>query len=443
MQVQKVKPGYKILKLNKFSSIIASEYPSAWNFLSLGDTSSGIFSTGIGKDKEAYGEGCLFVTVVDIFRDFTINPKKLDRVTLTEDEIENHQLLKDDLVIDRSSNVYGTAGYPSYFAGYDEPVVCSGFTYRYRPKKETWDSKFLTYQLMSYPIRKLVTSISTKSANVNVNQKSYKKIKIPCPTLKQQQKIVSILSNIDSLINQTQKIIKQTQKLKKGLMQKYLTKGIGHKKFKKMKWLFKKEIEIPESWKLIQVGDVAKIKGGKRLPKGKKFSKTKTLHPYIRVTDFKNGNIDLSNIEYLTDEVYSKISNYIISSKDVYISIAGTIGLVGLIPPQLDGANLTENAAKLCNLKDITKDYLAILLQSEYPQRQIISYLAQTSQPKLALFRIAKLKLSLPTIKEQEKITTIILNVDSIISEILSKKSYLENIKKGLMQKLLTGQIRA
>ena len=140
MQVQKVKTGYTLLKLNKFSSIIASEYPSAWNFLSLGDTSSGIFSTGIGKDKEAYGKGCLFVTIIDVFRDFTINPKKLGRVTLTQDEIEKYRLIKGDLVIDRSSNVYGTAGYPTYFESSSEPVVCSGFTYRYRPNKETWNS---------------------------------------------------------------------------------------------------------------------------------------------------------------------------------------------------------------------------------------------------------------------------------------------------------------
>ena len=33
-------------------------------------------------------------------------------------------------------------------------------------------------------------------------------------------------------------------------MQKLLTKGIGHKKFKKVKWFFGKEIEIPEEWEI-------------------------------------------------------------------------------------------------------------------------------------------------------------------------------------------------
>ena len=50
----------------------------------------------------------------------------------------------------------------------------------------------------------------------------------------EQQKIASILSKVDELIQKTDQIIEQTQRLKKGLMQKLLTKGIGHTKFKKV-----------------------------------------------------------------------------------------------------------------------------------------------------------------------------------------------------------------
>ena len=65
------------------------------------------------------------------------------------------------------------------------------------------------------------------------------------PPLKEQQKIASILSNVDELIQKTEQIIEQTQRLKKGLMQRLLTKGIGHTKFKKTELG-----EIPEEWKL-------------------------------------------------------------------------------------------------------------------------------------------------------------------------------------------------
>ena len=59
------------------------------------------------------------------------------------------------------------------------------------------------------------------------------------PSIKEQQKIASILSNVDELIQKTEQIIEQTQRLKKGLMQRLLTKGIGHTKFKENRTMVK------------------------------------------------------------------------------------------------------------------------------------------------------------------------------------------------------------
>ena len=245
------KTKLKLLKLNKFSVVKAAEYPCDWEFIPLGYPSSGIFSNGVNRNKEDYGEGCLFVNILDVFREFTIDPGKLGRVKLDEDKIEHYKLEKGDLVLDRSSNIFETVGYPTYFDGFDEPVAFSGFTFRYRPNNNRWNSKFLTYQLMSYPIRKLVTAITTRSANSNVNQQSYKKICVPCPPKIEQESIVNKLLNVDKLIHQTGRIADQTKLLKKGLMLKLLTKGIGHTRFKKVqlkpRWL---KVEIPEEWEI-------------------------------------------------------------------------------------------------------------------------------------------------------------------------------------------------
>ena len=98
------------------------------------------------------------------------------------------------------------------------------------------------------------------------------------------------------------------------------------------------------------LGEICNIKGGKRIPKGKTFSKDKTEHIYLRVTDMKDNSIIMSDLKYIDNEVYSEIKNYIINSSDLYLTIAGTIGMVGTIPEMLDGVNLTENAAKLTNI---------------------------------------------------------------------------------------------
>ena len=77
-QILKPKKGYKSLLLNRHSVIKADDYPVDWNFLELGDSNSGFFSIGINKNKEDYGHGCLFVNISDVFREFTVEPKKLN-----------------------------------------------------------------------------------------------------------------------------------------------------------------------------------------------------------------------------------------------------------------------------------------------------------------------------------------------------------------------------
>ena len=104
----------------------------------------------------------------------------------------------------------------------------------------------------------------------------------------------------------------------------------------------------------LKIGDFAQVKGGKRMPAGTALVSVKTQHPYLRIVDFKDGSIDKSNLQYVPDEVFPSVSRYTISSNDLYISIVGTIGLVGKVPVELSGANLTENAAKIRQI-DSTK----------------------------------------------------------------------------------------
>ncbi|MBO9497410.1 restriction endonuclease subunit S, partial [Thalassotalea sp. G20_0] len=114
---------------------------------------------------------------------------------------------------------------------------------------------------------------------------------------------------------------------------------------------------IPNSWDVTEVGKVADVKGGKRLPKGRSLLEEPTPYPYIRVSDMDNGGVDLNDIRFVPEDIYPSISRYTISSNDLYISVAGTLGLVGYVPQQLDGANLTENANKITNIQ-VNKDFL-------------------------------------------------------------------------------------
>ena len=99
--------------------------------------------------------------------------------------------------------------------------------------------------------------------------------------------------------------------------------------------------DIPESWCWCRLGTIATILGGKRIPAGRKLTKENTGYTYIRVSDMKDGWVSTEDLHYVPQDIYSSISKYIINKEDVFITVAGTIGRVGKIPPELDGANLT------------------------------------------------------------------------------------------------------
>ncbi|MEZ8857996.1 restriction endonuclease subunit S [Vibrio atlanticus] len=157
---------------------------------------------------------------------------------------------------------------------------------------------------------------------------------------------------------------------------------------------------FPPSWQVVHIGQFAHVLGGKRVPKGYKLTEEATDFTYLRVTDMKNQSIDESDLRYISEEVFEQISRYVINMEDVYVTIAGTIGAVGTIPPHLDGASLTENAAKLV-FRGISKEYLIIMLQSKFVQSQFGEAVNQMAQPKLSLSSIKQTLVSIPTLDEQ------------------------------------------
>lgn len=199
---------------------------------------------------------------------------------------------------------------------------------------------------------------------------------------------------------------------------------------------------ILEDWEVKELSSISAIKSGKRLPKGSLVTSSKTSYPYIRVIDMNMGYLNLSNIMYVPENVQPMISKYIISKNDIYISVAGTLGLVGKIPEELDGANLTENANRITEIQ-CNRDYLMYYMMSPLIQNVIEAERTIGAQPKLALQRIRDFYIVLPgDNREQTAIATALSDVDSLISALTKKIEKKKAIKQGLMQQLLTGKKR-
>ena len=184
---------------------------------------------------------------------------------------------------------------------------------------------------------------------------------------------------------------------------------------------------MKKGWEYKKLGEVAKICGGKRLPKGCKLQSEPTKHKYIRVADFlDNGTVCKDDIQYISDDIFNQIKRYTISSADVYISIAGTIGKSGIVPDELNGANLTENACKLVLNKELDKRFVYLVTISPFFKEQINTLTKKSAQPKLALTRLATVNVPVPPLYEQKEI------VDYLDSSFAKIDKLKENAAKNL-----------
>ena len=144
-----------------------------------------------------------------------------------------------------------------------------------------------------------------------------------------------------------------------------------------------------ENHKWSYLANIAKIKGGKRLPLGETFSEHGV--PYIRAEDVKYF-VDYEHSPRISNELHQKLAQYQTQTNDILITIVGnSIGDVGFVKFDLEKCNLTENCAKLTDLA-LLPDYVFLFLISKYGQNQIHREKVGTAQPKLALTRIANLK---------------------------------------------------
>ena len=150
----------------------------------------------------------------------------------------------------------------------------------------------------------------------------------------------------------------------------------------------------------------------------------------------KESSIMLTDLKYIDDDVFEQIKNYTIDSNDLYLTIAGTIGSVGIIPKEVSGMNLTENAAKLTNISCV-KEYLLYALLSSTAQEHFTSKFHQVAQPKLSIETASTTPIALPPINEQIRIVSEIERTLKLIDGINNNRNELQTVIKQAKRKIL------
>lgn len=201
----------------RFKDENGNEYPE-WEEKTLqqiGFTYAGLS----GKTKEDFGFGNgSFVTYINVFRN-TLAKRMIEQVNISEQENQN-PVLKGDLLFTTSSETPNEVGMVSCWDYEIKNLYLNSFCFGYRIyNHNSYSPIFLAYMLRSGEYRKKISILAQGSTRYNISKTELMKMKVQCPCMEEQQKIVALLLNLELKTEEEQNKLNELLQYKKGLLQ--------------------------------------------------------------------------------------------------------------------------------------------------------------------------------------------------------------------------------
>lgn len=395
-------------------------------------------------------DGIHFISVKDIYNGI-VNFENTKYIS----EKEHEELIKrcnpepDDLLITKSGTIGRMALVP-----HKPPFSLFVSVALIKNIKEVIGSKFLMFSLEDYIKSISISQVIKGGLLKNFHLEDIRKTIIKLAPLPIQRAIVSkieaLFSDLDNGIANFKKAQEQLKIYRQAVLKKAFEGGfsITNEELRITNEENHSSGNLPKGWKWVKLGEVGKVKGGKRLPPKHSYAEENTGYLYIMAGNLKDGTVKHKQT-YINKETFDILSNYKVVGGEVYITIVGAcIGDAGIIPKNIGNAILTENAAKIIELNSIDNKYLALWLNSIDCQTEIKNNILSATLGKLALSRISTLSVPLPPttveqtqiVQEIERRLSVCDKMEQSIKESLEKAEALRQsiLKKAFEGKLLT-----
>lgn len=290
---------------------------------------------------------------------------------------------------------------------------------------------------------------------------------IPDLNLPQQRRIATILTTLDEVIEATEKLLEKHQQIKVGLMHDLFTRGLwtrpelargDHKGTPAEATAQEGQLRptpeeapelyqdsplglIPKAWKVARldscVPESRPIVYGILMPG--------TGHeggiPVIKVKDIRDERVDLSDILLTSPEIDQQYARAKTKAGDVLFTIRGSVGRVALVPDELDGANITQDTARI-STSGVDSSFLLGFLLSQAASKYAAVHTLGVAVQGINLGELRAMPIALPPPEEQAKIGN---HLAAATAKIDTEKEHLAKLrqqKQGLMHDLLTGRVR-
>lgn len=399
--------------------------PEEWKVVKLGNL--GVTYTGLsGKRKCDFGWGSAkYIPFLNILNNPQIDIDDLEYVNIMPNEVQN-AVQNGDLFFNTSSETPEEVGMCSVLTDKIENTYLNSFCFGYR----LFDNNgaigiFLSYYFRSAIGRVLMSVLAQGATRYNLAKTTFLESTIALPPIEEQRRIVEALSDVDALIAALDKKIAKKRLIKQGAMQQLLT---GKKRL----------CGFSDEWTIKRLGDLAKMNSG-----GTPDSSNSEYYggdiPFLSISDITSTNKYISRTEKtITEKGLRNSSARIFPIKTIMYAMYASLGKCGIANISL---SCSQAILGITPSKNIDTEYLYYILS--YIEETVKEFGQTGTQTNLSKQLVQDLELYLPTdAKEQQAIATILSDMDKEIADLEARRDKYKLIKSGMMQKLLTGQIR-
>lgn len=332
-----------------------------------------------------------------------------------------------------------------YFARYvDGNVIASTGFAVVRAKEGHASAEFIYQSLLSKTVDEQIEKLIVGSNYPAVNSADVKGLCFATPSFLEQQKIAAILTAVDDKLDVIARQITATQTLKQGLMQTLFSRGVGTQN-SEGRWLPHTKLkdsdlgEVPDEWKVVQIQTVSEvIRGASPRPQGDPKYYGGDVPRLMGADVTRDGKWVTPKIDFLTEEGAKRSRPC--PKGTLTIICSGDVGVPSFLAVD---ACIHDGFLALINIDEsqASKDFLYHILYS-VKQRFYASATHGGVFTNLTTGILKEFLVPLPALVEQQRIASVLDVADEKISAALRKQEYYQILKRGLMQKLLTGEWR-
>jgi type I restriction enzyme S subunit len=278
--------------------------------------------------------------------------------------------------------------------------------------------------------------LNAASAIPGLNRNDAYNLNTLVPPLSEQRKIATVLHTVDQAIQKTEQIIEQTKRYKSGLKQDIFRGGIGDNTTKELPAIG----EIPECWDITTLEDVSEwITDGTHTP----YDAKQEGFPCLTGKNIRDYGFNLDDIKLVSEKAFEEMRSRVSPEQgDVLFVKDGSIGYTQVNDLQFEFGLLESVLLIRTNKNKIRPHYLQQLLTWKPFRELLISRRVGTGIERMTISGMKKAEVILPSLEEQNEIEDILLQVDKYIDNESKYLSRLKRFKKGLMQDLLSGEVR-